>query len=122
MGPFTVFNNHIPETNEMTLKPIEDYGLAGNLASIENLDVDIFYHLGNNVPPDFDEWTKKAMPGVKSGVEKGAKVILIGCGSALIAKFAPKLNEVTMNEYNVPVLTPLDTLIEVTRKLVKERG
>ena len=73
----------------------------------------------SSLTADFDELITIALPLVKRSAEKGAKVMLIACGSPELSEFAPKLNEVSTKAYDVSVLASIDTGIETARELMK---
>jgi Asp/Glu/hydantoin racemase len=120
-GKFSVLHNHLPELIPLFSTQIGAYGFSENLVSIEQFDVDVYQWLANEEKPNYNELVGIALPLVKRSVEKGAKVMLIACGSPELSEFAPILDKVTMKEYNIPVLTSIDTVIDVARKLMKER-
>lgn len=119
-GKFSILHNHLPEVIPLFSTQVGAYGFSEDLVSIEHFDVDVYQWLANEEKPDFDELITIALPLVKRSAEKGAKVMLIACGSPELSEFAPKLNEVSMKAYDVSVLASIDTGIETARELMKE--
>jgi Asp/Glu/hydantoin racemase len=120
-GTFSVLHTHIIETVDFTAKQVELYGFSDTCVSVEHLDVDIYQWLAANKRPDLKELAVQTLPTVKRCAGKGAKAVVIGCGSPDLSKFANILNELSIKEYSTQVLAPIDTAIQVARDSLVER-
>ncbi len=103
-------------------KQMIDYGFTDLFLSAGHFDFgDTFGYLAGNITPDFDARKPVAMKSIYEAKKKGAELILLGCGSPDIQKFAPLLNEESLAKYDIPVLTPIDTAVEVARSMIAGR-
>jgi Asp/Glu/hydantoin racemase len=121
-GRFTHLHTHMAELiMPVSLQQIKAYGFLENLVSVEYVDVDIYKYIVKEEEPDLEEFVEIFMPSVTKGVEKGARAITIGCGSPDFSELAHMLNTITMEKYNIPVLPPIDTVVNVAREFMEKR-
>ncbi len=121
-GKISLLHNHGPGVLSFIVQTAESYGFSGDIVSVEDFKVDVYALAANEEQADFGEWMEIAMPTVKSCVEeKGTKTFIIPCGSTDLAEFAPILNEITMEKYGVPVLTPIDTVVNIAREFIQKK-
>jgi Asp/Glu/hydantoin racemase len=121
-GRFTHLHTHMPELiAPLSVQMIKNYGFLENLVSVEYVDVDVYKYIVKEEEPDLAEFMEIFMPKVAKGVEKGARAITIGCGSPDFSELAHMLNTVTMQKYNIPVLPPIDTVVNVAREFMQKK-
>jgi Asp/Glu/hydantoin racemase len=119
---FSVIHPYTPDIVWYFHELVERYSLSNHCASIEMYDVSLADYIEIGVKPDVDQIIELTIPCIQRAVEKGARVILIGCGGQFWSWFAPMLSEVTSEEFNVPVLPPIDTMFRYARKLIHSEG
>ena len=117
-GTFSVFHTHIPETLDFAFQQLQVYGFSDYCASVELFDVDIYRWLATGEKPDLGQLAHAALPLVRKCMEKGARAIVIGCGSPDLSIFAQALNDFALKEYGIPVLAPIATAIQVARDML----
>ncbi len=106
----------------MLEKSAIDDGFADLFVSVEHFDFgDVFALVAGYLTPDFDGRLPVAMKSLDVARKKGAELILLGCGSPDIQEFAPLLNQESLAKYGIPVLTPIDTAVEVARSMIAGR-
>jgi Asp/Glu/hydantoin racemase len=121
-GKFTHLHTHMPELIvPLSTQMIKTYGFLENLVSVEYVDVDIYKYLVREEIPDLNKFVEIFMPPITKGVEKGARAITIGCGSPDFSELARMLNTLTMEKYNIPVLPPIDTVVQVARESIQKK-
>jgi Asp/Glu/hydantoin racemase len=120
-GRFSILHNHGPATLPYTAHLAERYGFSGNVVSIEEFKVDVYALAAREEKADLGQWMEVAMPLVQKCIEKGAKAFVIPCGSPDLSEFAAELNKVTMEKYGIPVLPPIDTVVNVAREFIQKK-
>ncbi|MBF0408846.1 MAG: hypothetical protein HQM10_15975 [Candidatus Riflebacteria bacterium] len=115
---FSILHTHLPELMGFNKMQVDMYGFSENLASSEHLDVDVYEWLNKKIKPDYKSLAEKSLPVVEKCAEKGAKALVIACGSPELSEFAPVLDEEIKSRFGIRVMTPLDTMIETAREKV----
>ncbi|MBF0546960.1 MAG: hypothetical protein HQM08_21140 [Candidatus Riflebacteria bacterium] len=118
-GKFSILHTHLPELMDFNKMQVEMYGFQGNLVSSEHLDLDVYEWLNKKTKPDYQFLAENTLPIVEKCAEKGAKSLLIACGSPELSEFAQVLDNEVKNKFGIRVLTPLDTMIETARERIK---
>jgi Asp/Glu/hydantoin racemase len=115
---FSIIHPYTPDIVGYFHELVERYGMGDHCVSIENYDVSLGDYIEIGVKPDIDRIIEITMPCVRRAVDKGATVILIGCGGQFWSWFAPVLSEVTAKALHVQVLPPIDTMFSYARKVI----
>ncbi|MCP4199684.1 MAG: hypothetical protein GY762_21270 [Proteobacteria bacterium] len=117
-GKFSIIHPYTPDIVWYFHALLERYDICDHCVSIENYDVSLGDYIEIGVKPDIDRIIEITMPCVRRAVDRGAKVILIGCGGQFWSWFAPVLSEVTAKALHVQVLPPIDTMFSYARKVI----
>jgi len=117
-GPFSLIHPYTSEIIGYFDLLLERYHLTSACVSIEVYSENLSKHLTLGNLPHMEKIIDLTLPCVENAVQKGAKVILIGCGGQFWSRFAPQLSEVTLQRLGVPVLPPIDTMFHYARKKI----
>jgi Asp/Glu/hydantoin racemase len=115
---FSIIHPYTPDIVWYFDELVERYGMHDHCLSIETYDVSLGDYIEIGVKPDIDRVIEITMPCVQRAADKGARVILIGCGGQFWSWFAPVLSEVTAKAFHIPVLPPIDTMFSYARKVI----
>ncbi len=118
-GRFSVIHPYTREIAWYFEELIKKYNLLEHCASIELYDVDLADYIEIGKRPNIEQIIEITMPCVQRAVDKGAKVILIGCGGQFWSWFAPVLSRVTTKKFGVCVLPPIDTMFSYAREQIR---
>ena len=120
-GRFSLIHPYTPDIAWYFEDLVDRYDMSDHCVSIETYDVDLSEVITIGVRPDIDQVIDLTVPCVKRAVDKGAEVVLIGCGGQFWSWFAPVLSEITVSKFGVEVLPPIDTMFDFARKLIADR-
>jgi Asp/Glu/hydantoin racemase len=122
-GKFTHFHTHMAELiAPVSVQQIAAYGFADKLVSVEYIDVDIYKCMAKHEEPNYEQLMEIFLPKVEKCAGKGARAITIGCGSPDLSRLARMLDEVALKKYDVRVLPPIDTVVNVARELMEKKA
>lgn len=117
-GPFSLIHPYTTEIIGYFDQLLERYHLSKSCVSIEVYDENLSAYLKIGPEQDMKKLIDLTLPCVERGVQKGAKAVLVGCGGQFWSRFAPRLSELTLQRFGVPVLPPIDTMLHYARKRI----
>ncbi len=118
---FSLVHTYTPEIAWYFDELVKRYNLTEQCASIEIYDINLADYITIGVMPDLDLITELTLPCIERAVNKGAEVILIGCGGQFWSRFAPILSKSTSEKFGVNVLPPIDTMFYYARRIIKDK-
>jgi len=121
-GPFSLIHPYTSEIIGYFEQLLERYHLLNSCVSIEVYDENLSNYLTVGVEPDVSKIIDLTLPCVERAVQKGANVILIGCGGQFWSRLSPRLSEITLRLFSVTVLPPIDTMFHYARKKIHEKN